>query len=204
MAMWIAATGRAAEAEDNPSRPPGSTAHSLQGVWRWESVKLDRVLSETLTEVSHRIAGEPWGHQGKTIWRLGYRIHSLSALSCSSGVVTHYFTCILSLYSLFYLRYIDNSKLTKNLFCFSDHHHENLSVFLKWSWDGQCLCLLTLIFNTMRLFCSSSLLFFLFSLPILSTPFLTPHCPLPHFIEDSIISILFLDLNYFVFVSLWL
>lgn len=153
---------------------------------------------QALTEVSPRTAGEPWGNRGKTIWRLGYRIYSLSVPSCSSRVVNHYFICILSLYSLFYLR-SDNSKLRK--ICFSDHHHENLPVFLKWSWVGQCLCLLTLTFNTMRLFCSSSLLFFLFSLPILSTPFLTPHCPLLHFTEDSIISIWFLDLNYFVFIS---
>lgn len=75
--------------------------------WNWT------LCCQTLTEVSHRTAGEPWGNQGKTIWRLGYRIHSLSAPSCSSRAVIHYFICILSLYSFCCLRLTDNSNFRK-------------------------------------------------------------------------------------------
>lgn len=102
------------------------------------------------------------------------------------GVVNHYFICILSLYSLFFWDLLVSPNLEK-------------PVLFLWPppWKLSCISEIELR-CTVRLFCFFT--FFLFSLPILSTPFLTPRCPLPHFIEDLIISILFLDLNYFSFI----
>lgn len=121
MAMWIVALRRAAEAEDNPSRLRSSRADSLQEACRWQSVKLDPVLSEALTR---SVTGQPESPEAirekqSGGWDIG------SILLLHHHVQAGLLTIISSAFSVCIHYFIWDILITPNL--------EKKSVLLLWS-----------------------------------------------------------------------